>query len=256
MDIGTIAGLLIAFGMMAVSIIMGGGSFSSMWDTASVLMVFGGAAGVVLICYPLSNTLKLFVVIKKTMLNRPPDVQKLIVQLVSLAETARKDGLLALEARMDEINDPFIKLGIQMSVDGQRPEVIEDILRTDIDSMALRHKEGKAVIDSIGKYAPAMGMIGTLLGLIIMLGQMSDPSKIGAGMAVALITTLYGAVLSNGSFLPFSDKLAFLSRQEVVAREIVVRGIMAIQSGENPRVIEQKLSTFLPPSKRKKEEKK
>ncbi len=251
MDIATIAGLLIAFGMMAISVVMAGGSFSSMWDTASALMVFGGAIGILLVCYPINNVLKAFAVVRKTMMNTPPDVQKIIKQLVSLAETARRDGLLALEPRLNEINDPFIKLGIQMSVDGQRPEVIEDILRTDIDSMALRHKEGKAVIDSIGKYAPALGLIGTLLGLIIMLGQMSDPSKIGPAMAVALVTTLYGAVLSNGSFLPFADKLAFISRQEIVAREIVVRGIMAIQSGENPRVIEQKLSTFLPPSQRK-----
>jgi len=251
MDIATIAGLLIAFGMMAASVVMAGGSFSSMWDTASALMVFGGAIGILLVCYPINNVLKAFAVVRKTMMNTPPDVQKIISQLVSLAETARRDGLLALEPRLNEINDPFIKLGVQMSVDGQRPEVIEDILRTDIDSMALRHKEGKAVIDSIGKYAPALGLIGTLLGLIIMLGQMSDPSKIGPAMAVALVTTLYGAVLSNGSFLPFADKLAFISRQEIVAREIVVRGIMAIQSGENPRVIEQKLSTFLPPSQRK-----
>jgi chemotaxis protein MotA len=152
---------------------------------------------------------------------------------------------------LTEIKNPFIKLGIQMAVDGTRPEVIEDIMKTDIESVAMRHKDGKSMIDQIGRFGPAFGMIGTLLGLIIMLGNMSDPSAIGAGMAVAMITTLYGAILSNAMFLPFSEKLAAVTRNEMIGREIVLRGVMAIQAGENPRVIEQKLSTFLPPKLRK-----
>lgn len=116
--------------------------------------------------------------------------------------------------------------------------------------MSLRHKSGKAVVDQVGRFGPAFGMIGTLMGLIIMLGNMSDPSKIGAGMAVALITTLYGAVLSNAMFLPFAEKLAFVSKQEIIGREIAIRGIMALQSGENPRLIDQKLRTWLAPKMR------
>jgi chemotaxis protein MotA len=141
-------------------------------------------------------------------------------------------------------------LGVQMAVDGTRPEVMEDILRTEIDAVATRHRDGKGLLDCMGRFAPAFGMIGTLMGLVIMLGDMSDPSKIGAGMAVALLTTLYGAIASNVVFLPFAEKLGFTNKQELLAMEIIVRGIMAIQSGENPRVIEQKLNTFIPPKLR------
>lgn len=251
MDIATVIGLLLAFAMMGLSVIMGGGNFASFWDTASVLMVLGGTAGAVLTCFPLGTVLKTPKVLLKSFFYKSPSLTALVKQIVSLAETARRDGLLALEARLGQIDNPFIKLGVQMAIDGTRPEVIEDVLRTEIESMSMRHKEGKAIVDQIGKYAPAFGMIGTLLGLIIMLGNMSDPSSIGGGMAVALITTLYGAVLSNGSFLPLAEKLAYISKQEIIAREIALRGIMALQSGENPRVIEQKLTTFLPPHARR-----
>jgi chemotaxis protein MotA len=255
MDIATIIGLLIAFGMMYASVVMGGGQLSSFWDTASVLMVFGGTGGTIMVCFPLKSLLKSPKSLMKIVLNKQDNPKETISLIVSLAETARRDGLLALESRIEEIKSPFVKLGIQMAVDGTRPEVIEDVLRTDIESMVLRHKEGKAVVDQVGRFGPAFGMIGTLLGLIIMLGNMSDPSKIGAGMAVALITTLYGAVLSNAMFLPFAEKMAFNSKQEVIGREIAIRGIMALQSGENPRIIEQKLSTWLAPKLRVSEKK-
>jgi chemotaxis protein MotA len=250
MDIATIIGLLLSFSMMYASIVMGGGRLSSFWDTASVLMVFGGTAGAILMAFPLKTLLKAPKAMLKIVLNKADNPKDTIALIVSLAETARKDGLLALESRIEEIKNPFVKLGIQMAVDGTRPEVIEDVLRTDMESMALRHKEGKSVVDQVGRFGPAFGMIGTLMGLIIMLGNMSDPSKIGAGMAVALITTLYGAVLSNAMFLPFAEKLAFVSKQEIIGREIAIRGIMALQSGENPRLIEQKLRTWLAPKLR------
>jgi chemotaxis protein MotA len=251
MDIASVIGILLAFVMMGVSVVMGGGSFASFWDTASVLMVFGGTLGAVLMCFSLKNVMNLPKVLMKIFFNKPINQRELIDTMVSLSEVARREGLLALETRIADIKNPFIKLGIQMAVDGTRPEIIEDIMKTDIDSVALRHREGKGIIDQVGRFGPAFGMIGTLMGLIIMLGNMSDPSKIGAGMAVALITTLYGAVLSNAMFLPFSEKLAAITKNELIGREIILRGVMAIQSGENPRVIEQKLSTFLPPKLRK-----
>jgi chemotaxis protein MotA len=250
MDVATIIGLLLAFGVMAASVITSGGSFAALWDTPSLLMVVGGTAGAVLMCFPLRTVLRSPRIFLKGIFYRAPRPAELVEQLVSLAKTARRDGLLALERRLPQIDNPLIKLGIQMSIDGTRPEVIEEVLRTHIETMALRHKEGKALFDQLGKYAPAFGLIGTLLGLILMLGNMSDPSHIGSGMAVALVTTLYGAVLSNGSFLPLAEKLAYISKQEMLACEMVVRGIMAIQSGEHPRLIEQKLTTFLPPASR------
>ncbi len=252
MDITSLVGLLLAWAAILASILMGGGQLSSFWDTASVIMVFGGGFAAMTMGLPLSVVMKTPTVFIKFFLNSPPNVGDLIKQIISLAETARREGLLALEKKMDEIKNPFIKLGVQMAIDGARPETVQEVLTSEIESMAGRHKEAKMILDNIGRYAPAFGMIGTLLGLIIMLGNMSDPSSIGAGMAVALLTTLYGAALSNASVLPMADKLAFASRQEILARDIIIKGVLAIQGGENPRVIEQRLNTYLPPNKRPK----
>ena len=157
---------------------------------------------------------------------------------------------MALEEKTDEIEDPFVLIGIQMAVDGTDAEMMENILRSEIDAVAARHKTGKGLMDTMGRYAPAFGMIGTLMGLIIMLGNMSNPDAIGPGMAVALITTLYGAILSNLFFLPFADKLAVYSKRELEVREVIMRGILSIQEGDNPRMVEQKLKTMLPAAQR------
>ncbi len=254
MDIASAAGVVIAIALILTAILLGGGSFGAFIDPASVMVVIGGCIAATLISYPLKNFLAVFGVTTKVFLYKLHSTGEIIAQLVSLAETARRDGLLALEGRIDEIENPFIVLGIQMAVDGARPEVMEDILRTEMDAVATRHRDGKGLMDCMGRFAPAFGMIGTLMGLIIMLGDMSDPSKIGPGMAVALLTTLYGAIASNVVFLPFAEKLGFTNKQELLAMEIIIRGIMAIQSGENPRMIEQKLNTFIPPKQRTVEE--
>ncbi|MDP6466567.1 MAG: MotA/TolQ/ExbB proton channel family protein [Pirellulaceae bacterium] len=184
-------------------------------DLPSALVVIGGATAAVMMCFPLSNMLGTPAVMLKVLMNKPADVKGVIAQLVSLAETARRDGLLALESRMDEVTNAFVKLGIQMAVDGTRPEIIEDIMRTEVDAIATRHQTGKGIMDQLGRFAPAFGMIGTLMGLIMMLSNMSDPSSIGAGMAVALITTLYGAIVANAIFMPFAEKLGYINKQEL-----------------------------------------
>ena len=250
MDLATVIGVILAIGLILVSIILAGASFSAFIDYPSFMVVVGGAIAAAMISFPLKNFLGVFGVTKNVFFNRLENIPELIETIVSLAETARRDGLLALESRMDEIENPFIVLGIQMAVDGTRPEVIEDIMRNEVEAVATRHRDGKSILDQMGRFAPAFGMIGTLMGLIIMLGNMSDPSAICGGMAVALITTLYGAIISNVFFLPFAEKLGFMNKQELLAKEIVVRGIMAIQSGDNPRLIEQKLNTFVPPKLR------
>jgi chemotaxis protein MotA len=251
MDIASAVGILLGFAFVVIAIaISPGASFGAFVDYPSIMVVIGGALASVLICFPLKAFFSVVRVVKNVFFNKQPNVSELIEQLVSLAETARRDGLLALENRIEEISNPFIILGIQMAVDGTRPEVIEDVMRTEMDAVATRHRTGKSVVDQLGRFAPAYGMIGTLLGLIIMLGQLDDPEALGPGMAVALITTLYGAMLSNMVLLPMAEKLAYLNKEELTAMEIVVRGIMGIQSGENPRVIEQKLSTFVPPRMR------
>ena len=250
MDIATVLGVVIAIGLILSSIVIGGGSFGAFIDAPSVMVVIGGAIAAAMISFPMKAFLSVFSVGMRTIFYKIDSIPSLIEEIVSLAETARRDGLLALESRLEEIQNSFVVLGIQMAVDGTRPEVMEDILRTELDAVATRHRDGKALFDCMGRFAPAFGMIGTLMGLVIMLGDMSDPSKIGAGMAVALLTTMYGAIASNVVFLPFAEKLGYTNKQELLAMEIIVRGIMAIQSGENPRVIEQKLNTFIPPKLR------
>ncbi len=250
MDIATVIGLVLCVVLIIGSIFIGGGSLMTFVDIPSVLVVIGGALAAVLIAFPLGPVFGSFKVMLKVFLNKVEDIKTIITQIVALAETARRDGLLAIESKMEEVKHPFIRMGIQLAIDGSPPEVIEDLLRTEVDSIATRHGEGKGVMDQLGRFAPAYGMIGTLLGLVMMLSNMSDPSSIGAGMAVALLTTLYGAIASNCVFIPFAEKLAYYNKKELLAREIIIRGILAIQSGENPRVIEQKLSAFLPPKQR------
>lgn len=251
MDIATVVGLGLGIVLLVISIMIApGSSLAAFVDYPSLMVVVGGAIAATLISLPLKNFLAIGGVVKNVFLSKPPNIPGLIELIVELAETARRDGLLALENKIEEVDNPFLVLGIQMAVDGTQPDVIEDILRTDLDAVATRHRDGKNIFDQLGRFGPAFGMIGTLMGLIIMLGNMQDPSSIGAGMAVALITTLYGAILSNLVCLPIADKLGFINRQELMAREIIVRGIMAIQSGDNPRVIEQKLNTFIPPKLR------
>lgn len=250
MDLTSVIGLVLAVGLIVGSMLMGSAPMSAFIDIPSAMVVIGGATAAASMAFPLKSMLSLPKIFLKSFLNKADDVTTLVEQLVSLAETARRDGLLALEGRIEEITNPFITLGIQMAVDGTRPEVIENIMRTEAEAVAGRHKNGRAILDQLGRFAPAYGMIGTLMGLIMMLSDMSDPSSIGEGMAVALITTLYGAIIANVFCMPFAEKLGFISKQELRSMEIVIRGIMAIQSGENPRVIEQKLNTFLPPNLR------
>lgn len=254
MDIATIIGLIMCAVLIIGSILYGGASLMTFVDVPSVLVVIGGAMAAIMICFPMKVCLSGFKVSLKVILNKTDNVKVIIEQIVTLAETARRDGLLALESKLEEVKHPFIKMGVQLAIDGSPPEVIEDLLRTEVDSIATRHSEGKAIMDQIGRFAPAYGMIGTLLGLVMMLSNMSDPSSIGAGMAVALLTTLYGAVASNCAAIPFAEKLAYYNKKELLSHEIIIRGILAIQSGENPRVIEQKLSAFLPPKQRAKPE--
>ena len=250
MDIASLIGLILAIGLIFASIAIGNPPFTAFIDIPSLLVVLGGASAAVLICFPIGSLLRSPMIALKVILNKSEDRLALIRQIVELAETARRDGLLALESKVQDIENTLVKTGIQMAVDGNSPEVVEEVLRTEVEAIASRHREGKNIMDQLGRFAPAYGMIGTLMGLIMMLQDMSDPSGIGAGMAVALITTLYGAVVANVFFSPFAEKLGLISRNEMVSFEIAIRGVMAIQSGESPRAIDQRLRTFLPPKQR------
>lgn len=250
MDIASVVGLILACGLILVSMLLGAAPLSAFIDIPSFLVVVGGAVAAALICFPLKSMLASPMIGLKVILNKGEDRLTLIKSIVELAEIARRDGLLALETKIPEIENPLVKTGLQMAVDGTAPEIVEEVLRTEVVGMAMRHREGKSIMDQLGRFAPAYGMIGTLMGLIMMLQDMSDPSGIGAGMAVALITTLYGAIVANVFFSPFAEKLGIMSRNEQLSMEIAIRGVMAIQSGESPRAIDQKLQTYLPAKQR------
>ncbi len=249
MDLGTLFGFLGTWVLILWAMIAGD-SIVIFIDVPSLIMVCGGTITVLFFCFPAGYVKGAISTIKKGFFNKPQSLDKLIEELVSYAEVARRDGILSLENKTKEIEDEFIVAGIQMAVDGTDPELIEQVMTTELDNMMDRHSVGKGILDAMAKYAPAFGMIGTLVGLVIMLQNMDDPAKIGPGMAVALLTTMYGAIVANAFAGPLADRLARRSAEEVVVKTIIIKGVMSIQSGDNPRIVEQKLKTFLPPAQR------
>ena len=249
MEWTTILGLILGFAAMSGVLLLGKteASLATFIDPPALLMVFGGATAVALIGFPSRQLQNLFSILKKPFVNRLEEPVELIKELVTLAELARKDGLLALEARSREIRNPFIAMGIQLAVDGTRPEVVAEVMNNEVQARAERHREAKKIVELVGRCGPAFGMIATLLGLILMLGNLENPDTIGPSMAVALIGTLYGALLANLVCIPLGEKLSYLSHEELLGRQIVIRGVLAIQAGDNPHVVRQKLDMFLPP---------
>lgn len=249
MDIATLIGVMGGFGMIGWAI-MSKSSIMIFIDPGSIVLVIGGSIAAALTSFPLKNALKIASVTKKTVLTKPGDPIKLITDLVSYAEIARRDGILSLENVTADLDDEFLKSGIQMAVDGTDPELIQQIMESEMEAVEERHSNGKALMDNLKTYAPAFGMIGTLVGLVLMLQNMDDPAALGPGMAVALLTTLYGAIVANVVFGPMGEKLAMRSAEEMFLKMIVMKGVMSIQSGDNPRIVEQKLKTFLPAAMR------
>ena len=249
MDIATVIGVLLGLFMVLLAI-MTGGDIGAYVNGPAVLIVVGGSIAATMASQPLKGFFKIPKVVAKTIFNKTPAPAALITSLVDLAEVARRDGILALEGMIEEMKDEFMVRGVQMAVDGTDPEIIQAVMETELENLLERHDVGKSMLDALGRYAPAFGMIGTLVGLVAMLSNMDDPSKIGAGMAAALLTTLYGALLANVLFLPLADKLALRSAEEALSKTIIIHGVMSIQSGDNPRTVESKLITFLPPALR------
>ncbi|HOX26432.1 MAG TPA: motility protein A [Candidatus Krumholzibacteria bacterium] len=249
MDFGTVIGIILAFGLSLWGIKLGG-SLTQFWDLPSVAIVFGGVAAVLLIAFPVSKVLGMLRVLRNAFLTAPQEPAAVIATMVRYAERARREGMLALEEESENEPDEFLRKGLRLAVDGTDPQLLEKILETDIGQIEARHKNGKAILDAGGYYSPAFGMIGTLIGLVNMLSTMDDPSAIGAGMATALITTFYGAMAANCVFLPLANKLEVRSGEEILVKEMIIDGIMAIQSGDSPRIVEEKLKSFLSPMQR------
>lgn len=227
-----------------------GGNIGAFWDVPSVLIVLGGTVASAFINFPMQKIAQLFKVLMRVFMYKVPSPTEEIARMVKLAKIARSEGLLALENHMEEMKDKFLQKAVQLVVDGTEPDVVRDVLTIELEQLMGRHAVGKNILDQMGAMAPAYGMLGTLIGLIQMLGNMSDPAGLGAGMAVALITTLYGSLLSNLVFLPMAGKLDLRSRQEVFGKMIIIEGVAAIQAGLNPRLVEEKLKSFIAPKLR------
>ncbi|MBE5885684.1 MAG: motility protein A [Lachnospiraceae bacterium] len=220
------------------------------WDFKSVLITFGGAFFTTMAAYSMKDYiagLKSFLLIFKTPAQNIPEM---ITKIIDLSNVARKEGLLSLEEVASELDDDFLKKGILLIVDGTDPELVRAIMETELVSTEERHKKKISFWQDLGSAGPAWGMIGTLIGLILMLQNMSDASAIGPAMSVALITTLYGSILANWICTPVANKLKAYNAQEIMLKEIMIEGLLSIQAGENPRVIEEKLKSFLAPAER------
>ena len=250
MDLTTVIGLIVGFSVILLGITQAG-SLMSFFSLSSIMIVVGGTGSAVIINYPISELVGVIPVVKKTLFSKAQQVTETIATLVSFAERARREGILALERHMEEIEDEFLAKGIQLAVDGTEPELMRNILTTELDYLEKRHASGASIFATAGALAPAFGMIGTLIGLVLMLQTMSDPSTIGPKMAIALITTFYGALAANLVFIPLTGKLKRRSEEEVLVKEMMIEGILSIQSGDNPRIVEQKLTSFISPKMRR-----
>jgi chemotaxis protein MotA len=251
MDIGTIIGILLGIALI-VSSIMTNTSITTFVDIPSVAVVIGGTSAAALISFPLGHVFRSFSVAKKAFFSKPFDQATSVLELVKLAEVARRDGILSLETHLSEGDyDDFMVRGLRMAVDGQDRAVIESAMEGELEALMERHGANKMFFDNLGKYAPAFGMIGTVMGLVIMLQNMSDPESLGPAMAVAMITTFYGACAANLFAMPMADKLAIRSGQEVASKALIMAGVLAIQAGDNPRVVQQKLMAYLDAKQRK-----
>lgn len=250
MDLASIIGLIAAFALMVFGMANGEYGITALpWfvDGASILITFGGTFGSVLASNSISSFLNGLKTIRLIFKTPNLDPVGTIKQIIELSNVARKEGLLALEESGNTLEDPFMKKGILLIVDGTDPELVRDILEAELVNADARHQKNVGFWKQIGTMGPAWGMIGTLIGLILMLKNLSDPDSIGPAMATALVTTYYGSVLANWLSAPVATKLTTFNEEEVQLKELMIEGLLSIQAGENPRVIEEKLKAFLAP---------
>lgn len=251
MDLATLIGMIGAFAIITMAMLLSG-SLGMFADVPSVLIVIVGSVFVVMMKFGLSQFLSAFKVAGKAFMFKVSDPAELIDEVVELADAARKGGLLSLEGK--EVSNDFLQSGIQLLVDGHDPDVVKTLLSKDMTQTMDRHDKGAGLWQAVGDVAPAMGMIGTLIGLVAMLANMDDPKSIGPAMAVALLTTLYGAMLANMVAIPIADKLKLRKGEEGMIKMLIIDALLAIQAGQNPRVIDSMLRNYLPQGSRAKEE--
>ncbi|MDH5357052.1 MAG: flagellar motor protein PomA [Gammaproteobacteria bacterium] len=247
MDLATLVGVLAAWSLIVGAIALGSDAMGFV-NLPSMVIVLGGTIAVVMMRFSLGQFIGSIKTAVKAFSHKAESPQELIVTVIELARVARKEGLLSLENQ--EVNNEVLAKGITMLVDGYESAVVRKALTREMNASVNRHKIGQAIFKSMGDAGPAMGMIGTLVGLVQMLSNMSDPKSIGPAMAVALLTTLYGAMLANMFALPIADKLALRSAEEQMNKTIIIESVLGIQEGQNPKVLEELLNNFLPASAR------
>jgi len=249
MDIATLVGIVsgiicIGYGLAS------GGSPEAFLDVPSIFIVLGGGLASTLIAYRVGEVAKIMKVVTNAFNDKKDSAESTIELMVGLSNKARREGLLALESDCETIEDEYLKDSLQLLVDGVEPETIRDSMMLELDSLKVRHSKGQALFKTMGSLFPAWGMIGTLIGLINLLKSIDEPSKIGPAMAVALVTTFYGSILANFICIPIANKLSIKSKEEIQIKEMIIEGILSIQAGENPRILEHKMKTFLSPEQK------
>ena len=247
MDFATIIGMLLAWGALVGAMLMEGGDVRSLINVPAGLLVFGGTIGAGMMSFRMDQIRILPEIVRKAFHEKTEDVTGTIGYLVGLSERTRREGMLILERESNFIGDPFMARGMRLAVDGVEPELLRDVMATEIHFLQQRHKIGVSIFTTLGGFAPTLGIIGTVIGLIHMLANLSDPAKMGPLIAGAFIATLYGVSSANLIFLPLANKLRGQTAEETFHRELIVEGILAIQAGDNPRMVDEKLRAFIAP---------
>ena len=250
MDPMLFAGLGLALLSIVASTLIDGNSLGVLIGPSSFVLVVFGTVGAAVMGFRLADVKRFVGVFMYALKGSPPDPDEAVTALAELAEVARKDGMLALEGRLGDLEDPFLRQGLQLVVDGQGAEQVRDALEIDVTAMEERHGVGISFFKSMAAYAPTLGMIGTVIGLINVLGNLDSPDQLGTGMALALLTTLYGVLFANLVFKPVAERLSRLHALEAAAKEIAIDGVLSVQAGASPRVLVERLETYLPPERR------
>lgn len=244
-DTTTVSGLFIGIGCLLLALWLEGGYLQQLVNIPAAIIVFGGTFGATLIGLTTQQLRNLPQILRQAFVRETIDIPQTIRLLVAQSEKARRDGLLSLEPDANSTGDEFLKRALQLAIDGTDPELVRDVLQLEIAFLEERHRQGEQIFVSMGGYAPTMGVLGTVMGLIHMMSRIESPSMMGPAIATAFVATLYGVSSANLLFLPIASKLRARHADEVLLREVIVEGVLAIQSGENPRIVEQRLRAFL-----------
>ncbi|MEW6573319.1 MAG: flagellar motor protein [Bacillota bacterium] len=250
MDLAAILGITIGLASLVIGFLSEGGHITMLIAPSAMLIVFGGTLGATMAGFALHEIMLIPQLFKVILFSKPTDQVQLIEKIVELAEKARREGLLYLENQLKEIDSPFLQKGVQLVVDGTDPEVVRGIMETEMYAMQERHKLGQEIFSQAGGYAPTMGIIGTVMGLIHVLGSLSDPESLGPAIALAFTATLYGVCSANVFYFPIASRLKNLSAKEEIAYMMMIEGLLALQAGNNPILIRERLTAYLKPKQR------